>query len=186
MKLRTLRTVFVFLLNLQCLLPIAWAQAPLSAGIREPAEARISGFPITLGVGFLDLCYELVPPFNYSSIITVHKAPGLVTVRVVGYCPPLFVSIVQGGFAFSLNDLLPGIYEVRYEFYNFDGSFVSEGLMLGYDSQNQRVFPFTVLAPTQENLDRVFRVPTLSQIGMSALALLIGAFGVRRIRRRAR
>jgi IPTL-CTERM motif len=184
MKLRSIYINCVFLLSLLCSPLIAWSQSPLSAGIREPAEARISGLPITLGVGFISLCYELVPPFNYSSIVTVHRTPGIVTIRVMGYCPPLFVAVAQGR-SFSLNDLPPGIYDVRYEFYNFDGSFVSEGLMPGYDSQNQRVFPFTILAPTQENLDRVFRVPTLSQFGLAALALLVGILGLRYFRKRA-
>ncbi len=184
MKLRLIAILFSFAVSLPGMIPTGWSQID-RAGIKEPAEARISGLPITLGVVFFSLCYELVPPFNFSSIVTVHKTPGLVTVRVVGYCPPLFVAVDQRR-TIALEGLAPGVYDLRYVFYNFDGSFVSEGLVRWSDPENRPYFPFTVLAPTQENLDRVFRVPTLSQIGMGTLALLIGALGLRRIRRRAR
>jgi IPTL-CTERM motif len=158
---------------------------PARAGFKELPEARITGLPITLGVVFYTLCIEPEPPFRQLSILELKKSPGLVTVRVTGYCNPLF-PLEQPNQLFNLGDLAPGVYALRYEFYNFDGSFVSEGTLPGSDAQNQSITPFTVLAPTQENLDRVFRVPTLSQISLAALGMLVGILGLRYFRKRAR
>jgi IPTL-CTERM motif len=188
MKIHSLSILLVLLTNLIYLPSSTKAQqitSPARAGFKEPRQSLIAGQPITLGVVFYTLCIEGVPPFTQTSTIDIQTSPGLVTVRVTGYCDPQFTAFEQGR-TFSLNDLTPGIYDVRYEFYNFDGSFVSAGAMPGTGLDNRPTFPFTVLAPTQEHLDRVFRVPTLSQFGLAALALLIGVFGLRYFRKRAR
>jgi IPTL-CTERM motif len=175
----------VIFFSLMYPLNVAFAQSPSKAVIVQPAAARIAGLPLTLRVQLSTLCFDTAPPFTQTSIVEVVKTASLITVRVTGYCGLVFITIDQPR-NIALNSLDPGIYDVRYEFYNFDGSLVSEGVMPGYNIDGLPSFPFTVLAPTQENLDRVFRVPTLSQLGLAALALLIGVFGLRRFRKGSR
>ncbi len=145
------------------------AQVPFGANpglIRQPIEARISGQPMTLDVAFTTLCFDGITG-QQTSVTSLVNTPGVVTIKVVGYCPPFGIAIRKGR-SFDVSYLSPGVYDVRYAFYNFDGSFVTEGRV-----PSEPEFPFTVLAPTQENLDRIFRVPTISLVGLIWLSVLI-------------
>ncbi len=163
-----------------CFSAVVSAQEPYGAQpgfIRQPVSARISGQPMTLDVGFITLCFDGITG-QQTSVMSLVNTPGVVTIKIVGYCPPFFLSIFKGR-SFDVSYLTPGVYDVRYAFYNFDGSFVTEGRV-----PSEPEFPFTVLAPTQENLDRIFRVPTISATGLIWLSALIVVVVVLRARYR--
>jgi hypothetical protein len=141
--------------------------SPFVLGIKENPEARISGQPINLRVQFASLCFNGITGAE-TSVTQIVNTSGLVTIKVVGYCPPPFVAIFTYRYL-DVGYLPPGAYDVRYELYNFDGSFVGEGRAPSSEGE----LPFTVLAPTQENLNRIFRVPTMSADRLIWLSVLL-------------
>jgi hypothetical protein len=148
------------------------------SGFLQPPEQLVSGRPMTLSLTSAGYCED------FRRVITSRfelvREPNRLIVRQTGHCfqpsPVIFRK-----FRFNVDSLPAGNYDIVYEVYAFDGTFLG-----GDQMPFNGTLPFTVLPATAENLERVQRVPTLSHFGLGLLwALIAGAaYFVRGLRER--